>query len=355
MPATRGKGAMRSVAGHRWCRLAAIGVVWLMAGGAVARAQSEVERFYRGKTITVVIGYTVGGAYTLYARLLAQHFGRHVPGNPTVVSQNMPGAGSRKAGIYLYHVAPRDGTVIGTIGRNEPVAPLIESGVNFDGTKFTWIGSITNDNSICLSWHTSKVRTWHDLQTRELTVGGLATGDNTVTVPVMLRNMFGAKLKLVKGYPGNNDMYLAIERGEVEGLCGVSWRPIMSQRHDWMAGKKVNTLVEVALEKDPTLGDTPLITESIRDPDQLKTLSFLIATQAMARPFLAPPGIPDERRLALRMAFDRTMQDPAFLADAEKINLNVHPMDGAAIDALLRQVYATPKALIARAARAIQE
>jgi tripartite-type tricarboxylate transporter receptor subunit TctC len=327
----------------------------IMSSSHAIHAQPEVEAFYRGKTINVVIGYTSGGAYSLYARLLAQHLGRHVPGNPAVVPQNMSGAGSRKAGLYLYNVAPKDGTVIGTIGRNEAVAPLIESGLNFDGARFTWIGSITNDNSICLSWHTSRVRTWQDLQSNELTVSGLATGDNTVTVPVMLRNMFGAKLKLVKGYPGNNDMYLAIERGEVEGMCGVSWRPIMSQRRSWMAGKKINVLVEVALERDPTLGSTPLITESIRDPDQLKTLSFLIATQAMARPFLAPPGIPASRRDALRQAFDRTMQDPAFLADARKIDLNVHPMGGAAIDALLAGIYSTPKEIIARAAKAIQE
>jgi len=339
----------------RTLRSVALVAATVLGGSHAIHAQPEVEAFYRGKTINVVIGYTSGGAYSLYARLLARHLGRHVPGNPAVVPQNMPGAGSRKAGLYLYNVAPKDGTTIGTIGRNEAVAPLIEQGVNFDGTRFTWIGSITNDNSICLSWHTSKVRTWQDLQSTELTVSGLATGDNTVTVPVLLRNMFGAKLKLVKGYPGNNDMYLAIERGEVEGMCGVSWRPIMTQRRDWIAGKKINVLVEVALERHPTLGTTPLITEAISDPDQRKTLSFLIATQAMARPFLAPPGIPANRRDALRQGFDRTMQDPQFLADARKIDLNVHPMGGAAIDALLADIYSTPKEVIAQAAKAIQE
>jgi len=342
------------VARMRKLRTIVIVATAIIGGSHSIHAQPDVEAFYRGKTINVVIGYTSGGAYSLYARLLAQHLGRHVPGNPAVVPQNMPGAGSRKAGLYLYNVAPKDGTVIGTIGRNEAVAPLIEQGLNFDGTRFTWIGSITN-NSICLSWHTSRIKTWQDLQSSELTVSGLATGDNTVTVPVMLRNMFGAKLKLVKGYPGNNDMYLAIERGEVEGMCGVSWRPIMTQRRSWIAEKKINVLVEVALERDPTLGDTPLITESIRDADQRKTLSFLIATQAMARPFLAPPGIPASRRDALRRAFDETMQDPQFLADAKKIDLNVHPMGGAAIDGLLRDIYATPNEVIARATKAIQE
>jgi tripartite-type tricarboxylate transporter receptor subunit TctC len=327
----------------------------VIGGVRAADAQADVESFYRGKTITIVIGYTVGGGYDVFARLLAQHLGRHVPGNPSVVPQNMPGAGSRKAGLYLYNVAPKDGTVIGTIGRNEPVAPLIEQDVKFDGRRFAWIGSIANDNSICMSWHTSKVRTWQQLQTTELTVGGLATGDNTVTVPVMLRNMFGAKLKVVKGYPGTNDMFLALERGEVEGACGVSWRPIMTQRRDWITGKKVTPLVEVALEKDPTLGDTPLITDFVRSDDDRKTLSLLIASQAMARPFLGPPGIPEERKQALRQAFDRTMQDPQFHADAKRTGLYVHPMGGAEIDTLLRDIYATPKELIARAARAIQE
>jgi tripartite-type tricarboxylate transporter receptor subunit TctC len=326
-----------------------------LAGAALTPARADVADFYRGKTISIVIGYSVGGGYDVFARLLALHLGRHMPGNPSVVPQNMPGAGSRKAGMYLYEIAPKDGTTIGTIGRNEPIAPLIEPAARFDGTKFSWIGSIADDNSICLAWHTARVKTWQELQGRELTVGALATGDNTVTVPVMLRNLFGAKVVLVKGYPGTNDMFLALERGEVEGACGVSWRPIMTQRRDWISGKKVNVLVQVALERDPTLPDTPMITDFVRDPDQLKTLSLLIASQAMARPFLAPPGIPEDRKQALRAAFDRTMQDPQFLADATKASLYVHPMSGVQIDALLRDIYATPKDLIERAAKAIQE
>jgi tripartite-type tricarboxylate transporter receptor subunit TctC len=343
------------VTSSRIAQAIVIVMAWLMAGITSGRTQPDVEAFYRGKTITIVIGYTVGGGYDIFARLLAQHLGRHVPGNPAVVPQNMPGAGSRKAALYLYDVAPKDGTVIGTIGRNEPIAPLIEADVKFDGTRFTWIGSIANDNSICIAWRTARVQTWTQLRTTELTVGGLATGDNTVTVPVMLRNMFGARLRVVKGYPGTNDVFLALERGEVEGACGVSWRPILTQRQDWIAGKKIRVLVEVALEKDPTLGDTPLITDFVQDDEQRRTLALLIASQAMARPFLAPPGIPEERRQALRRAFDRTMEDPLFIADAKRTGLYLHPMGGAAIDTLLREIYATPKASIARAAQAIQE
>ncbi len=174
-------------------------------------------------------------------------------------------------------------------------------------------------------------------------------------MPLALRNLFGAKLKLVKGYPGTSDLFLALERGEVEGACGVSWRPIMTQHREWITGRKFNVLVEVALERDPTLGDTPLITQFVHDPDQLKTLSLLIATQAMARPFLAPPGLPEDRKRALRHAFDETMSDPQFVADAEKAGLYVYPMRGEAIDTLLRELYATPKALAALAAKAIQE
>jgi tripartite-type tricarboxylate transporter receptor subunit TctC len=351
----RGNMAARCRMTHGIRRGAAAAMaVGLLAGSTVAQAD-DIADFYRGKTLSIVIGYSVGGGYDIFARLLAQHLGRHVPGNPLVVPQNMPGAGSRKAGMYLYNVAPKDGTVIGTIGRNEPIAPLIEEDAKFDGTRFSWIGSIANDDSICLAWHTSPVKTWQDLQANELTVGALAPGDNTVTVPLALRNLFGARLKLVKGYPGTSDLFLALERREVEGACGVSWRPIMTQRRDWISGKKINVLVEVALERDPTLGDTPLIAQFVRDQDQLKTLSLLIASQAMARPFLAPPGIPEERKQALRRAFDETMTDPQFLADADKAALYVHPMRGGEIDALLKTLYATPKELIARAARAIQE
>jgi tripartite-type tricarboxylate transporter receptor subunit TctC len=323
----------------------------LFAAGA---ARGDVADFYRGRTVNIVIGYSAGGGYDVFARLLAQHMGRHIPGHPTLLPQNMPGAGSRKAGMYLYEVAPKDGSVFGTIGRNEAVAPLIEEEAKFDGTKFTWIGSIADDNSICITWHSSPIKSWADMQQREVTLGALAVGDNTVTVPLALKNLFGAKLRLVTGYPGTNDVFLALERGEVDGACGVSWRPIMLQRRDWIEGKKINVLVEVALEKDPSLGDTPLITEFVRDPEQLKVLSLLIATQAMARPFLAPPGIPEDRRQALRTAFDATMADPTFLADAQRAALYVHPLPGAGIDALLRDLYAVPKAIAAKAAKAIQ-
>jgi tripartite-type tricarboxylate transporter receptor subunit TctC len=327
----------------------------LLVPSAALTQTNDVADFYRGKTITLVIGYSAGGGYDIFARLLARHLGSHIPGNPAVVPQNMPGAGSRKAGMFLYSVAPRDGLTIGTIGRNEPIAPLIEDDAGFDGSKFTWIGSIANDNSICLTWHTAPVKTWQDLQSEEVTVGALAPGDNTVMVPLALRNLFGAKLKLVKGYPGTSDLFMALERGEVEGACGVSWRPIMMQHREWITGKKINVLVEVALQRDPTLGDTPLITQFVRDPEQLKTLSLLIATQGMARPFLAPPGVPDDRKRALRRAFDETMSDPLFLDDAEKAGLYVYPLSGEAIDALLKELYATPKVLAARAAKAIQE
>lgn len=338
------------MAGWLFTLVALVGAV--MAPMRVQAA--DVSEFYRGRTINVVIGYTVGGGYDVFARLLAQHMGRHIPGNPVLVPQNMPGAGSRKAGLFLYEVAPKDGATIGTIGRNEAVAPLIEDGAKFDGRKFAWIGSVADDDSICLARSGSPVKNWADMQSREFTVGALAPGDNTVTVPLALKNLFGAKMRLVTGYPGTTDIFLALERGEVDGACGVSWRPILTQHRDWIDGKKVRVLVEVALEKDPTIGDVPLITEFVRDPEQLKILSLLIASQAMARPFLAPPGIPDDRKQALRAAFDATMEDAQFLADAQRAGLYVHPLPGTGIDALLRDLYATPKELATKAARAIQ-
>jgi len=323
--------------------------------GIVPQAQAaDVADFYRGKTINVVIGYPAGGGYDVFARLLVQSMGRHIPGNPTLVPQNMPGAGSRKALLYLYEIAPKDGATFGTVGRMEPVAPLLENDTKLDARKLAWIGSIANDDSICFAWTNAAIKSWQDVATRQFTVGGLAPGDNTVMIPLLLKNLFGGNMRLVTGYPGTTDVFLAIERGEVEGACGVSWRPILTQHRDWIAGNKIKVLIEVALEKDPSLGDTPLITEFVRTADQLSILNLLLGTQAMARPFLAPPGIPEDRKQALRTAFDQTMTDPQFLADAERTSLYVHPMSGSDIDDLLAQLYATPKEVVEKAGNAIR-
>ncbi len=319
-----------------------------------AHAQ-PVEGFYRGKNLTLAIGYTVGGGYDLYARLLARHLGKHIPGNPTIVPQNREGAGSLRATMFLYTAAPKDGTMIGTFSRSMAVAPLVTDTAHFDGTKFTWLGSVTNDVSLCVSWHTSPIKNWDDFLTKPSTFGGQAAGSDPDIFALLYKNVFGAKLKLVTGYPGTNEISLAMERGEVDGFCGLSWSSITSRHGEWLKGNKINLLVQAALAKEPDLPNVPLITDLTKDQEKLQMINLIIASQAMARPFAAPPGIPEDRKTALRAAFDATMKDREFLAEAERLKVDINPITGEAIDKMLAEIYRTPKDVLAKAAKAIAE
>ena len=310
------------------------------------------EAFYKGRSVNMIIGYSVGGGYDLYARVLANHLGKHIPGNPTIVPQNMTGAGSAKAANYLYSVAPKDGTVIGTFSRSMAINPLIAD-AKFDGTKFTWLGSITNDVSTCISWHTSTIKTWDDLMKHQFTAGGEGAGADPDIFAQLYKNVFGAKIKLVTGYPGTADVVLAMERKEVDGLCGISWSTIKARHSDWLKNKQINILVQAALKKEPEISHVPLATDLTTTPEQLQILKLLLASQAMARPFAAPPDIPADRKAALQAAFDKTTNDPEFLKEAETRKLDVNPIPADQIDALLKELYATPKDVLAKAARAI--
>jgi tripartite-type tricarboxylate transporter receptor subunit TctC len=310
------------------------------------------EAFYKGRSVNMIIGYSVGGGYDLYARILANHLGKHIPGNPTIVPQNMTGAGSAKAANFLYSVAPKDGSVIGTFSRSMAINPLIAD-AKFDGTKFSWLGSITNDVSTCISWHTSTIKTWDDLMKHQFTAGGEGAGADPDIFAQLYKNVFGAKIKLVTGYPGTADVVLAMERKEVDGLCGISWSTIKARHSDWLKNKQINILVQAALKKEPEISHVPLATDLTTTPEQLQILKLLLASQAMARPFAAPPEIPADRKAVLQAAFDKTMNDPEFLKEAETRKLDVNPIPAAQIDALLKELYATPKDVLAKAARAI--
>ena len=329
---------------------AGIGIVaMLMARPAHADA---VEDFYKGKTISVVIGYSVGGGYDLYARHLARHMGKYIPGRPTLVPQNMTGAGSLRAASYIYSAAPKDGTVFGTFARAMAIQPLLSS-APFDGTKFTWLGSVTNDVSTCITWHTSPVKTWSDMLETPVTLGGEGPGADPDIFALLYKNVFGAKVKLVTGYHGTNDTVLAMERGEVDGLCGLSWSTLQSRHLEWMKSGKINIVVQAAFKKQPELAGVPLITDLVKTPEQGQILKLILTSQEMARPFAAPPGIPEDRRAALLAAFERTMKDPEFLDEARKLNLEVNPVSAHAIDDLLAELYATPKEVLEKAAQAI--
>ena len=324
-------------------------VMLALAGAALA---AGVEDFYRGRSLTLVIGYSAGGGYDAYARLLGRYFGKHVPGNPWIIPQQMAGAGSLRAANYIYSVAAKDGSVFGTFSRSMGISPLIDK-AEFDSRKFTWLGSVTDDNTICVTWGASPVKTWDDFLTKPSTFGGEGAGSDPDIWALLYKNVFGAKLKLVSGYPGTNDTVLAMERGEIDGLCGLSWSTIKTRHPDWLKSHSVNIIVQVALQKESEIAAAPLATDLVKTPEQMQIVKLLLVSQAMARPFAAPPDIPAERKATLLAAFDATMKDDEFLAEAKRLDFDVRPVNAAKIDTLLADVYQTPKDVIARATKAI--
>ena len=328
--------------------LVVTGAIW--GASIVAGRCDAVADFYRGRSISVVIGFGAGGGYDAYARLLARHIGRHIPGNPSLVAQNMQGAGGLKATQFLYDVAPRDGTVIGTVARGQPLAPLLLGNTSFDATRFTWIGSVTDEASLCLSGFTSKARTWRDLMTAETLFAGEGQGADPDMFATALNRVFGARIKLITGFHSTREMTLAMQRGEVEGICGVSATTLLGQYADWIAGKQVNLLAQMALRKDDRFPDVPLVTELAQSDEQRQVIRLIIA-----RPFFGPPGIPEDRKQALRAAFDQTMQDPEFRAEAQRAKMDVNPMQGAEMETFLRELYAMPKDVVDKAALAIRK
>jgi tripartite-type tricarboxylate transporter receptor subunit TctC len=332
-------------------RQAAGGAAVLLALAATAWA-AGIEDFYKGRSLTLVIGYSAGGGYDAYARLLGRYFGKHIPGNPSIIPQQMAGAGSLRAANYIYSVAAKDGSVFGTFSRSMGISPLIDK-AEFDSRKFTWLGSVTDDNTICVTWGTSPVKTWDDFLKKPSTFGGEGSGSDPDIWALLYKNVFGAKLKLVSGYPGTNDTVLAMERGEIDGLCGLSWSTIKTRHPDWLKSHAVNIIVQAALRKEPEIATVPLATDLVKTPEQMQIVKLLLVSQAMARPFAAPPDIPGERKAALLAAFDATMKDEEFLNEAKRLDFDVRPVNAAKIDALLADVYQTPKDVIARATKAI--
>src|SRR5262245_59727563 len=279
-------------------RLIRCGMAAALAAAVTAQParSAGVEDFYKGKTVSLLIGYSVGGGYDAYARLLARHLGKHIPGNPSVVPQNMTGAGSLKAANYLYSVAPKDGTVIGTFSRSLGIAPLLDK-AEFDSTRFTWLGSVSDEVSLCVTRHDAPVKTFSALQQTQATFGGERAGSDPNIFALLYRNVFGARIKIVTGYPGTNEIQLATERGEVDGLCGLSWSTLKGRYPHWLKeDRKANILVQAGIKKQPELSDVPSASELAKAPEQTQILNLILIGQAMARPFTAPPGIPADRK-----------------------------------------------------------
>ena len=323
--------------------LAMLGFVALGAASADA-----VGDFYKGRAIDLYIGYSVGGAYDLYARVIGRHLGAHIPGDPTLVPKNLEGAGSLRLANYLYRVAPHDGSAIGTIGRGIAFDPLlIGQGDAFDAQKFNWIGSANNEVSVCVAMRQSGISKFEDLFTKELTVGG--TSADTDQFPRVLDSVLGTHFKIVEGYPGGNDVVLAMERGEVQGRCGWSWSSVKSTHKSWIDDKRMIVLIQLSLAKHPELPDVPLVMDFAKTDEQRQILKMAFARNVMGRPYLAPPNVPADRVAALRDAFMATMADKDFRAEADKIDLEINPVSGADVEKLVKDVYATSPDVVAKA------
>jgi tripartite-type tricarboxylate transporter receptor subunit TctC len=336
-----------------WSVLRAL-VIAAFAVPASVHAQSPAE-FYKGKTVEIYIGYSVGGAYDAHARLLARHMGKHIPGNPTVINKNMEGAGSLRLANWLYTVAPKDGLIFGIIGRGIPFDPLLgRGGAQFEATKFSWIGSANDEVSICAAWHTTPVEKFEDLTAKEMIVGGTAGSADTDQFPRVLNGVFGTKMRVISGYPGGAEINLAMERGEVQGRCGWSWSSVPATHPQWIKDKKIKILAQLSLAKHPDLLDVPLVMDLVKNEEQRQILRLIFARQVMGRPFLGPPGIPADRLATLRKAFMDTMKDPDFLAEAKKADLEVTPVPGEDIQKLVEEIYQTPKEIADKAAAMVK-
>ena len=327
------------------------GVTALAPSAAFADAVAD---FYKGKRVTVYVGYSAGGGYDLYARTIARHIGKHIPGKPDVIVKNRTGAGSLVLANELYNKMPRDGTVFGTIGRGIPMDPLFgHKKAKFDATKFTWLGSANNEVSLCVSWHKTAIKSADDMLKKKWIVGGVGAGSDTDIFALVINNTLGAKMKLVTGYPGGSDINLAIERGELDGRCGWSWSSIKSTGAKWLKEKKINLLIQMSTATHPELPNVPFVLDFAKTDRDRKILELIYARQVWGRPFMGPPGIPADRAKALQNAFMATFKDPEFQAEAKRSRLEITPVSGPALHKMMVDLYKTPKDLVQAASVAI--
>jgi tripartite-type tricarboxylate transporter receptor subunit TctC len=328
-------------------------ILALLLAAAPATAQSVAD-FYRGRTITVSVGLSAGGGYDLHARVLAKYFGRHVPGAPAVVVKNVPGAGGLTLVNALYTTLPRDGSELATFERGITLEPLLDSAqARFDPLRLSWIGSTDNDASTCLSWHTAGVKTMDDLMRQELIVGGTGSTAIANTYPRLLNAVLGTRFRVIPGYPGANDALLAMERGETQGFCSLGFSTLEAIRPGWMAEHKVNIFVQLALKKSSEHPEVPLALDFAKTDADRAAIALIVSPNLFARPFAAPPAVPGDRLEALRKAFEETVSDPDYLAEAKARSLHVELVTGRELDAVLRRIYATPGEIVARVKDAV--
>jgi tripartite-type tricarboxylate transporter receptor subunit TctC len=307
-----------------------------------ARADA-VEDFYTGKTMTVIVGADAGGGYDAQARLMSRHLGRFIPGHPTMIVQNMPGAGSLLAANNLYNIAPKDGTFIGLMQRGVLSSKFTNpQGVRFDLVKFNWVGNLSAETAVVLTWATTPFKTIEDAMKQEMAVGGTGPTIDTETTPRMLNALIGTKFKIISGYPGTTDAVLAMERGEVQGMGDWSWSNVKARRPDYLRDHKVRVLLQVATQKLPDLPDVPLAMDFVKDPTDRKVMELFLAQKSAARPVVAPPQVPADRMAAIRTAFEKMIVDPVFLKDAASQKIELDPSPAADIEKVITLFANTP-------------
>jgi len=319
-------------------------------------SSDPIEDVYKGKTVRVVIGYGEGGGYDLYGRLAAQHLGRMIPGKPTVIAQNMPGAGSKIAARHIYAAAPKDGTYIGIVSQAIANDALIEGAVtkDFDVTRFAWLGRITSNVDLGVTLHGSAVKSLDDAQMREVVIGGLAAGTNSVMVPRLLNAVAGTKFKVIQGYKGSAEVTLAAERGEVDAIAAIGLPGIKSTRPDWLGEKRMNVLYQVALKRHPDLPNAPALGELGKTPEGNKILRFIASSSEVGRSLFVAPDVPPERLAALRKAFLAMIDDPEFKADTERRRIEIDPLPPEKLAEIIQETMATPKEIVERVKQAME-
>ena len=331
-------------------RSLAVAALAALATVSGAGAQS-VEEFYKKTQLSVYVGSGAGGGFDEIARVFSMHFVRHLPGQPTPIVKNMPGAGGLLNVNFMYAQAPRDGSAIAAPFNTVFMLPLFgDPAAKFDARKFTWIGSLDKQTGTCVVWHTSDIKTLADASKREVQVGATGVNATPAIFSNMMNTLFGTRFKVISGYT-TNEMRFALERGETEGVCGLAWQTYKAVQPGWIENRQIRPIAQMGLVKNRDLPDVPLASDMLKDPVERKVFELVVLPQEFGRPFIAPPGVPADRAAAMVKAFAQTLTDPAFLADAAKIRLSLDPLTGEEIMRLLDEAHAAPKDVIERAAK----
>jgi tripartite-type tricarboxylate transporter receptor subunit TctC len=332
--------------------LVALSVAGIVLGAAPSAYAQGVADFYKGKTIQIMVGFGAGGGYELYARQLGRYFGKHIPGQPSVVVQNMEGASSVRAANYVYAGSPKDGTIIAAVNQNAPMYQLLGgAGARFEAEGLQWLGSMTNSNGTLYTWDASGIKTLDDAKRREVPLGAVGTQSDSFIYPTIINELLGTKFKPINGYAGTAQIHLAMERGEVAGRGGNSWASVQSSNKDWLDQGKIHILVQVGFQKEPELPDVPLLLDLVKGEEAVGIVKVMSLPTAIGYGHWVAPGVPADRLEALRDAYAATMKDPEFLKDADKQSMLVRAQTGDQVQALVRQATAAPKSALARTAK----